>query len=474
MGRKKSDGPPQVISFEEAKAELAKSIEDANTLEASLFSDEAILNRMNADHAFIHSYGGKPVITSYVYSEVIDKHIMEFSSPDSMIIRYANKSVQVGNSVVPLGKWWLANADRREYNTVIFDPAKPKEYKNCLNLWEGFACEPKKGRWNYTLRHVYKILCNGEASKFKYFIKWLAWCVQNPARQAEVCVVFKGKEGAGKGFIFTQFVEIFGLHGFTLANRELLTGKHNGHLSRCVFLFADEAYYPGDKEAEGVLKQLITQPTIAIRSMYKDAIMGMNRLHIAMSTNNEWVIPAGEDARRYFINEVDNSYAKGKTSDLMRNLYFSILWEEMANGGREAMLFDLLQMDLRGWHPRDDIPATSELEKQKYLNLNQLEHAVHLMLEEGVFPGEFDRGQYTITSQEFADFVEKLEPNCKKYSANKKGDIAKKLGAEKIRKTNRICWEFPTLKQMRINWNGIYTQSKWDLEEEWYIQRKAY
>lgn len=464
----------KIVDFEKAKEELRQQVEEANALEASLFSDDAILERMNNKHAFIHSYGGKPVVTSHVYSEVVDKEIMEFSSPDTILVRYQNQSVQVNNSAIPVGKWWLSNAGRREYSTVIFDPSKPKEYKGCLNLWEGFACEPKPGSWRSTLKHVYFILCNGDRSKFRYFIKWLAWCVQNPATQAEVCVVFKGKEGAGKGFIFTQFVEVFGLHGFTLANRELLTGKHNGHLSRCVFLFADEAYYPGDKEAEGVLKQLITQPTIAIRSMYKDAVMGMNRLHISMSTNNEWVIPAGEDARRYFINEVDNRYAKGKASDLHRNLYFSVLWSEMNNGGREAMLYDLLKMDIRGWHPRDDVPNTSELEKQKLLNLNQLEHAFFSMLEDGAFPGEIERDQFKVSLDTFVQHLERIEPNTRKFSTIRKTDLMKKLGCTKERKANKIYWVFPELKQLRLNWMEMYTQARWDLSETWYIQRGQY
>lgn len=447
---------------------------DRVSIEEVVFNNDAILERMNVKHAFIHSIGGRPAVTSHIYSEVVDREILEFSSPDSIAVRYANESVQVDNRVIELGVWWLKNAERRSYQTVIFDPSKPKEYKNCLNLWEGFSTEPIKGSWQNTLRHVYRILCNSNSEKFKYTIRWLAWCVQNPAKQAEVCVIFKGKEGAGKGFIFTQFVELFGIHGFTIANRELLTGKHNGHLQKICFLFADEAYYPGDREVEGVLKQLITQPQIAYRSMYKDAVMGANRLHIAMSTNNQWVIPAGDDARRYFINAVDDRYAKGQCSDAARGAYFSSLWREMANGGRAAMFHDLYSMDLHGWHPRDFIPDTEELEAQKFLNLTPLENALFQFLSDGIFPGELKNDEFHIESGALADILLKIENRTNRFSMLKKAELYKQLGAIKKRHAARIFWHFPTLAQMRANWDKQFPKGKWDMGERWMIAKADY
>ena len=479
MPRGKKPQPPggsaEIVDFSKIKEHIE---EHEQTIDYQLFSEDANLKRMNEAHAFIHSYGGKPAVLSHIYSEVIDKEAIEFSTPDSIQVRYANQSVLVNDkSQMELGKWWLKHAGRREYQTVIFDPSQPKEYKGCLNLWEGFSVEPIKGSWRHTRKHIYKILCNKNKTKFKYFMRWLAWCIQNPATQAEVCCVFKGKEGAGKGFIFTQMVSICGVHGFTLADRKLLTGMHNGHFNRIIFLFADEAYYPGDKEAEGVLKQLITQPTIAVRAMYKDAVMGKNRLHIGMSTNNEWVIPAGEDARRYFINEVDNKYAKGQETETKRNAYFSKLWKEMEqDGGQAAMLYDLLNIKLHGWHPRYDVPDTEELQKQKAMNLNVLENAVFSILEDGFFPGTInDKGMLIIGSHELQEYIERIEPMTKRFSSTKKLEIFRKLGCEKWRRPDRVYWVFPDLIRMRQKWNELYIHNKnWKLEEEWYIQRTEY
>lgn len=458
--------------------ELKKKIEE-NTYETEKQFDHADkkLKELNEKHAFIESYGGKPVITNYIYNDAVKQDILEFISPMSFQTIYCNQSMEINNRPKELGTWWLGHADRKTFKTVIFDPGKPREHNNNLNLWEGFKTKPEKkvNAWKHTRKHIWSILSNKEKLKFKYIMRWFAWCVQNPDQRAEVAIIFKGKEGAGKGFIFTQFVHIFGMHGMSIANRELLTGKHNGHFSKVVFLFADEAYYPGDKEVEGVMKQLITEPNIAYRAMYMDPIMGVNRLHIGMATNSDWVIPASSDSRRYFINEVDNKYCKGAISDTHRGLYFSRLWLEMKNGGREAMLYDLLNLKLNGWHPRDDIPKTEELNKQKHLSLGKLQSIVFSILDDGIFPGSKDqRGRYIIMSEVLYKHMDKIDQSAQKFSFNKKWDVIKQLGVTKERTADGMRLIFPDLGEMRAKWNDVYTERSWALKDNWQLVKEMF
>src|SRR5262249_16163492 len=139
-----------------------------------------------------------------------------------------------GNSKVKLktmqlGKWWLHNADRREYQTTIFDPSSPPtnvgDGSKYYNLWQDFAVEAKKGSWKLTKKHIWMVFCNKDKKKFKYVMRWPAWLVQNPGSRAESVLIFRGKRGAGKGFLFTQLVRLFGRHGLVISNSEHLTGK---------------------------------------------------------------------------------------------------------------------------------------------------------------------------------------------------------------------------------------------------------
>ena len=162
----------KVIDFEEEKRKLREQLESGDFDISKYIDDDVKLQEMNKKHAFINSIGGKPMVLSYVYNAVLDKEIIEFRSPEAIERQYSNQSVQVGTTHVELGKWWIRHADRREYKTVIFDPSRDNEYNGCLNLYEGLSVVPKFGCWKRTIKHVYKILCNGERDKFIYTIKW--------------------------------------------------------------------------------------------------------------------------------------------------------------------------------------------------------------------------------------------------------------------------------------------------------------
>lgn len=465
-----SEEDKNVINLEE----IRKKIEEGAVSYSSIIPDDPWLKQLNEKHAFIHSYGGKSVITNQVYNVAFDREIIEFISPTTFETIYSNQTVQVDKIKVELGKWWIRNSDRRQYQTVIFDPSKPREYNNCLNLWEGFSVVPTKGTWKYTLKHIYKILCNSDHNKFSYVIKWLSWLVQNPGERAQVAIVFKGLEGTGKGFLLSQFVQIFGRHAMHISNREHLTGKFNGHLGLCCFLFADEAFYPGDKQVAGTMKQLITEEKIPIERKGAETIVSRNNLHVAMATNEDWVINASDNQRRFFINKVEDKYAKGRLSELHRKLYFSRLFTEMDNGGREAMLFDLLNMNIGDFHPRYNIPDTEELYVQIKLSRDKLKAAMFEMIEDGIFPGEIKNGEYAIGAAELYSYLERQEPLVKTFSSVKKADLIKLLGAKKKRDNKGNLWIFPDLPIVRRNWDENIGKEKWNKLAEWNVIKSEY
>jgi hypothetical protein len=75
-----------------------------------------------------------------------------------------------------------------------------------------------------------------------------------------------------------------------------------------------------------------------------------------MSSNNDWVVPAGHGARRYAVFNVSSERVED-------HRYFKELWTELDAGGIEGLLYDLLRLDLRGWHPKQ-IYQTAALTEQ--------------------------------------------------------------------------------------------------------------
>jgi len=186
--------------------------------------------------------------------------------------------------------------------------------------------------------------------------------VQHPAKQGQVAIVLRSPEGTGKGTLARAVIRILGQHALAISNSKHLTGNFNAHLRDCVFLFADEAFFTVGRQHVGVLKSIITEPHLTIEGKYQNAMQTPNFLHLMMASNEDWVVPASLQARRFLLLEV---------GDAQRNdtAYFAAIWGEMKNGGYEAMLYDLLDLDVTHfnvWH----VPVTAGLQQQKKLTLD--------------------------------------------------------------------------------------------------------
>ena len=174
-----------------------------------------------------------------------------------------------------------------------------------LNIWMGYGVEPcPGGSWALLRQHILENICRGNDVDDRYLTGWMARLVQHPAQQGEVAVVLRGGEGTGKGTLAKALLRLFGSHGFTTASAEHLTGRFNGHMRGCVFMFADEALYAGNKRDASVLKALVTEPVLAVEAKYRNAGQVPNFLHLMMASNADWVIPASLDSRRFFVLEV--------------------------------------------------------------------------------------------------------------------------------------------------------------------------
>jgi hypothetical protein len=281
---------------------------------------------------------------------------------------YCNRLVTVdadkrGQNVrKPFGAAWLDWPDRRTYPLgVIFDPSDQPTPEGKFNLWRGFAVDPAEGDWSLLRRHMREVICQGNEEHFAYLMGWCSRMIQRPAEQGEVAVVLQGKEGCGKGILARALVKVFGQHGMQISQGKHLTGNFNQHLRDCICLFADEAFYAGDPSQTGVLKTLITEPEISIEAKYFNAVQTKNFLHIIMASNNEWVVPASIDARRFFVLQV----ADTKIGD---HAYFAAICQQMEDGGHGAMLHDLANYDLAGFNVRA-VPETEALQRQKKLSL---------------------------------------------------------------------------------------------------------
>ncbi len=334
---------------------------------------------LNQEHAVV-MIGGKCCILNEVIDPDFGRPDITLSSPNDFRNRYLNERLMLedgpkkSRSIADL---WLQSKERRQYQGIGMFPGR--NVPGFYNLFRGLAVKPKPGRWDMFREHIHEVLCNSDEQADTWLMNWLALIVQSIMRgsyeRTEVAVVLRGGRGAGKGTFARAYGSIFGPHFQHITNPTQFLGRFNQHLKDCLLLFADEAFWAGDKVGEGVLKGLITEPTIRVEPKGKDSFEVRNHANIIIASNNDWVVPAGLDERRFMVLDVNDFHLQDHT-------YFRALRAEMEKGGIAAMLYDLLQMDLEGVNLRA-VPQTAGLFEQKLLSADTVTKWWHSRLEEG-------------------------------------------------------------------------------------------
>jgi hypothetical protein len=232
----------------------------------------------------------------------------------------------------PMSDIWLSSPQRRAYYDMGIYPNND-EPSGVLNIWNGWQVEPDpKASCEWYLRHMKDIICDGSEAIYNWLLDWMADAVQDSRTIKGSCVVLRGIEGCGKGAWADQFGQLFGRHYTHLIDAERLTTRFNTLTSDSIVVFADEVLWPGDRKAANVLKGLISERRITRESKGIDSVEVDNLNHVIIASNEEWIVPAGPQSRRWLVLNVNGSVACNKP-------YFDRLFKEMENGGRAALLY---------------------------------------------------------------------------------------------------------------------------------------
>lgn len=299
----------------------------------------AILNRKH----FVVTVGGKTHIATERRDPITGYLDLQLGSMRDFSLLYKYWKVPVGDKSVAATDLWAASRERREYIGIDFMPGL--DVPEYFNLWQGFAVEARQGDASLFWQHVETVICQGNQNHYLYLRKWMADMVQRPAELPGVAIVIRGKQGTGKTIFVDILGSLFGPHYQSLTRMEQLTGRFSGHLANKLLVCVSEAVWGGDKVGEGALKALITDPATPVEMKHKDLITVRNYKRFLVTTNEAWSVPMGMDDRRFLILEAGNQHKEDKA-------YFRALAEQMANGGREALLWDLQHEDLTDFEVR--------------------------------------------------------------------------------------------------------------------------
>jgi len=256
----RTDTLDKLVTNERAKQAHTKASPQA---QAAKTKEERLLAELNRDNSIVldgartrvlrfeeveHDAGGE----HYIY------RVPTFLRSEDFRLLHLNRHIMVAKRSVDVGSWWLEHPQRQQYPGIIFKPNGEHMINSKLNLWRGWGVTPRRGDWSLLREHIYEVLAARDDDVDAYTINWLGWAVQHADEQAEVALVFKGDRGTGRGTLGKVMCKLFGQHARHISSPTHLTGRFNAHLRQCSFLFADEAYAPDDKSAEGALIPILS------------------------------------------------------------------------------------------------------------------------------------------------------------------------------------------------------------------------
>ena len=323
------------------------------------------LRELNEKHALVFMQGNH-----FVLHETKDQDgqpVTHYLSEATFKRMYSHKTLQDGDKFKKLTNVWLDWEDRRSYAGAHFLPGKAGP-ANYYNTWRGFSVEEadpnattaeQREGLKMFLEHIRENVAQGNEGYFNWIMTYFAHMIQRPWEKPRTAMAFRGGKGVGKNIMADIVGDLLGGDCYkSTSNARYLTSNFNGHLESNVLLVLDEAFWSGDKAAEGVLKNLVTENKLLIERKGKESYMANIFTRLIILGNEDWIVPSSQDERRFAVFEVgDGRKQDTEFFSKMRKLFTE-------KGAGELLLYYLRNFDINS-ADIDKIPSTKALAEQK-------------------------------------------------------------------------------------------------------------
>ncbi|MBU0465410.1 MAG: hypothetical protein KKE12_17725 [Proteobacteria bacterium] len=341
-----------------------------------------VIEEMNKPHAVMMVGGKVRILTEFPDPKTGWKDFTLSTLADFETL-YCNQTIldpEKPTKKISIAKFWISHPDRRQFKGIGFYPGI-KTPPGWYNLYSGHAVDPIQGDWGLYWEFILNVIADGKQTIAVWILAWIARIIQDPGGERPgTAIVLRGGQGTGKGTFVNILGRLFGKHYIQLSDIAQVTGRFNFHFSSILLAFFDEAIWAGNKQAEGTIKRLITEPSIVVEKKGIDSISIDNYLNLIIASNNDWVVPAGMEERRFFVLDISNTRQQDHN-------YFKAIHNQMNNGGIEALLYYLVNMDISTINLRV-FEKTEALFQQKYLSMSTVQQFWFDRLEEGALvPG---------------------------------------------------------------------------------------
>ena len=411
--------------------------------------------KLNQSFAFVFAGGTGNILWETTDPEGgFEFHLM---SKQSFLDIHAANKMQVGDKTRPTAQMWIEWSGRRSFDGLVFEPGL-NPGSRWYNMWRGFAIEPAETpahpmveRWK---EHLFENICGREPILADWLTCWFAHMVQRPFEKPLVAIVFRGGKGTGKNALVERVSRLLGAHAMTTARRRYLTSNFTKHLQYSLLFILDEAFWSGDKEAEGVVKDLVTGSKHQIEPKGKESYNVRNLTRVVVIGNEEWLVPASADERRWAVFEV----GEGRKQD---RKYFEEMRVGLDERGGAAHLLRYL-MDYKITQDVNLAPNTAGLVSQKISSLEPVQQWWYDTLAAGTIAGGDWAGEWpdSIPSNRLRDALRRWVNN-----RNIKGRLPNDVGFGRILRQMAPSFEKKKLGGSKVaDGDTSYAYFKVDLE----------
>ena len=339
-------GTTKNVVVKTLEEEARKLMSSASTAEAS--GTPSWAEEMNSSHAWCLNQGGVVILNFDSFIGLGMKNGISYSTPMQLKEMYRAEKVWIGDKKVNKADAWLETKYRKEYGGIYFKPESIKveaavavavaekgaQGRDLFNLWRGWNVSPVAGECSRLKEHIFEVICGGVDEYYVWVLDWCARILQDPAYRVGTAIILRGDQGTGKDTFVNMFQRWCGSHFTLVSDASRVTARFNMALAGCLVMHANEAFWGGNKADSGALKGVITEDILTAEAKGKDPIQIANYCNIIMSSNNQWIVPADLNERRYMVLDVSSKH-------MQQSSWFKPLYKEIKMGAYEAMMVEL-------------------------------------------------------------------------------------------------------------------------------------
>lgn len=256
---------------------------------------------------------------------------------------------------------WVKWKHKRKCRGVGYFPGGEAVVDDCINTWQGWGCEPKKGDVERYL-DLCKFVFKDEPELLQHFLQWLAFPLQNPGKKNYTAYVFISRyQGVGKSLIGYVPGAIHGSN-FVAVDNEVMKGTFNGWIADKTLALGEEITGSNSRGPADLIKNMVTREQIHVNKKYQPEYDVKDCANLLLTSNHVGAMHLEDTDRRATVVET-----KGppKAQEFYRRVG---RWFD--NDG-PAHLFDYLlnEVDLSDYDPHE--PAPTSAAKQRMIDFSK-------------------------------------------------------------------------------------------------------